>query len=812
MTPFLFRVAKAFYNEYQQDISHFTFVFPNKRAGLFFQKYLSEIIESPVFSPEVVAVNELFNAASTQLPADKTELLFRLYVIFRQISKREETFDVFAGWGEMLINDFDEVDRYLVDVEQLFTNVTELKEIDRLFNVFSEEQVKALQQFWEHFLPVTEKKTQEDFIAVWRVLYPIYKQLRADLTQANLGTDAMICRNVVTRLENYEEITFFLHKQFVFVGFNALNPCEKKLFEQLLKRNQADFYWDYEGEQLTDEDNPASMFCRENLKLFPSKLNIEKEDNPLKNKIFELISVPSSVGQAKETCRLLDKLYPANGECKNWTETAVVLPDENLLLPMLYSLPAQIEKVNVTMGFPIKSTPVSAFVEYLFELQRRKRNVSGGVAYYYQTVQNILHHPYIQLLCREDARLMSKKIIEENKIFVEQDAFSFNSFSSDVFNACDHSGAFLDYLLHILKNLYLEVKKISDKNKKVEIDKDFLYEYYTTLNRLKDILSKSPDDIEISVDTMVRIIKQLTSGLTIPFEGEPLEGVQIMGTLETRGLDFENVIICSFNEGLFPNKSNSNSFIPYNLRRAFALPTIENRDAIASYNFYRLIQRAKRIFFLYDTRIDAGQTGEMSRFAYQLEYHYGVKLALKNLAFDIRFPTNKSIEVHKTPDVMEKLMRFTAQTGDAKAFSASSLNNYIDCPLKFYFSQIERVEEADEVAENIEANMFGTLLHRVMQDIYLPLEGKVVNASHIDTVLNNPLYIGKLVRIAFSEIFQKKEYRNSVGRKLFADSKSDRKIHSSGTGLRQNKNAVYLSCFGKNGTNFACSFRWRIFG
>lgn len=757
MTPFLYRIAKAFYAEYQQDISEITFVFPNRRAGLFFQKYLSETINSPVFSPEIMTVNELFYSASELKPVDKTELLFRLYAIFRQISKREETFDTFVGWGEMLMNDFDEVDRYMVDAKQLFTNVTELKEIDRLFNVFSEEQIKALQQFWEHFLPVTEGKTQEDFIAVWRVLLPVYEQLRAELLQKNLATDAMICRDVVTRLENREEIDAFQDKTFVFVGFNALNPCETRLFEQLLKRNSADFYWDYESEQLRDADNLSSAFFKENTSKFPSKLRIEASENLLNDKVFELISIPSAVGQAKEAFRLLNELHPADSAQSEWIKTAIVLPDENLLLPLLHSLPEQIEKVNVTMGFPLKSTPVTGLMEHIFDLQRRIRKYGDAFTFYYQTVQSILHHPYIQFICKVDAENISQKIISENKIFVEQDLFSSNDVLSMIFRPCPEIDQFVAYLLEMLRKMCSEVKNLSTDDDKFDTEYDFLYQYYIVLNRLNDVIKNTPEVAEISLDTLVRIIKQFTAGLIIPFEGEPLEGLQIMGTLETRGLDFENLIVCSFNEGSFPKRSAKNSFIPYNLRKAFELPTAENQDIISAYNFYRLIQRAKRIYFLYDSRAEGGQTGEKSRFAYQLNYHYGIKFKEKNITYDIHFPETKAISVEKTADVMAKLKKFTEKDIEGKAFSASSLNNYIDCPLKFYFSQIERVEEPDEVEENIEANMFGTLLHEVMEYVYKPFVGKTVHATDLDAILKHPLYIDKLIRNAFADkYFQKK--------------------------------------------------------
>lgn len=757
MKPFLYRVAQAFYNENGQNISDYTFVFPNRRAGLFFQKYLTQLIDKPLFSPNILTINDVFYSAGELNLADKTELLFRLYAIFRKISKREETFDTFAGWGEMLLNDFDDVDKYLVDAKQIFTNVTELKEIDRLFNPFSEKQIQALQQFWEHFLPVTEGKTQEDFIAVWRVLLPIYLQFREELFAENLGTEAMIFRHTAERLIRRETITFFENRKFVFVGFNALNPCEQVLFKELQKNNQADFYWDYEGDELRDADNPAS-FHADNARKFPSRLQIPLEINSLENKRFTLTAIPSAVGQAKETYRLLNDLYPTQEHAEDWIKTAVVLPDENQLLPLLSSLPHQLDKVNVTMGFPLKSTPIAGLVEHLFNLQKRVRKIVEGNTFYYQSVWSVLNHPYIQLICNENIKFISSQIISHNWVYVNENIFKEDELLKMIFTPCADAKSLPNYLLRVIKNLHFDIQKISEQEKKYRLERDFLYQYYVTLNRLNDVLRKTPVDMEISLDTMVRVVRQLTQGLTIPFEGEPLEGLQIMGMLETRALDFENLIICSFNEGVFPKRSLHPTFIPYNLRRAFELPTSEHQDAVSAYNFYRLIQRAKRLFFIYDSRTEAGQTGEVSRFVHQLRYHYGVKFDVKNLTYDIQFPDDKPIVVQKTPEVMNKMRRFLNESDSSSAFSASSLNNYVDCPLKFYLSQVENVEQPDEVEENIEANMFGTLLHEVMQYFYEPFEGKLVHVSDIDETLKNPLWIDKLIRKAFAaKYFRKKD-------------------------------------------------------
>ena len=644
MNSFLRRVAKAYYQKYKTDIQDYTFVFPNRRAGLFFQKYLSELIDKPIFSPGILTVNDCFFNASPRRVADRTRELFRLYSIYKQLSGSDETLDTFMYWGEILLADFNEVDKYRIDARQLFTNVKELKELDQLFDVFTAEQKMAIHHFWENFIPIIEGKTKEEFIATWRILLPLYEEFRCQLFAENTATEGMIFREVSEQLKKNEDPDFFADKKFVFVGFNALNPCEKILFAELLKRSQADFYWDYDAAELRDTDNQASLFYKENIQLFPSVLEIENESRDLKNKTWELISIPSAVGQTKEVYRLLNGLYPDYTEDKDWMKTAVVLPDESMLVPLLHSLPLSIGNINVTMGFPLNATPVSGLLENIFELQRR---MNKRQMFYHQTVSNILNHQYIHLLCSDDARKIAEMMIRTNAMYVDQQAFSRNDLLAAIFSPHTDSIGFIDYLLVILKKLNVAWQNKADEENNFRLESDFLFQYYISFNRLYEVLTATTATTEITLDTLMRLVRQLIGGITIPFDGEPLNGLQIMGMLETRGLDFENLIIFSFNEGTFPKKSNSNSFIPYNLRKAFGLPTAEYHDAISAYNFYRLISGANRLIFLYDSRNEGAHTGEVSRYIHQLRYHYGVKFRVINVSYDIHSPSERDIQVEK---------------------------------------------------------------------------------------------------------------------------------------------------------------------
>ena len=757
MNSFLYRIAQVYYSEYQETISDLTFVFPNRRAGLFFQRYISEIAARPVFSPEIVTINECFTSASHWQTADRLSNLFRLYRIYKEQSGSDETFDSFVFWGEMLLSDFEDVDKYRVDARQLFTNITELKQIDQLFNVFSEKQVEAIRQFWSNFVPVTEGKTSEDFVATWKIMLPVYEQFRAELITENIATEGMICRDVADRLRKKELIPEFENKQFVFIGFNALNPCERTLFAELQKRDQADFYWDYEAAELRDPDNQASRFYAENIHVFPSKYTIDPIIESLQDKRIELIAVPSAVGQTKQAYAILNRLFPQEVPNQSWIKTAVVLPDESLLVPLLHSLPAQIGKVNVTMGFPLKSTPVSGLIEHIFELQRRMRVSGNRISFYHQTVSNILNHQYIALLCNEDANRITHQMAQNNWIYVDAEELKKNELLATIFIPQTDTSAFLPYLLHILRTLQNGWQKASTEEHSYQLECDFLYQYYVTINRMADIMKDKPVEVDMNIDTLVRMTRQLTSGITIPFVGEPLDGLQVMGVLETRGLDFENLIITSFNEGVFPQKSSTNSFIPYSLRQGFELPTTEHQDAITAYNFYRLIHRATNIYFLYDSRTEGMQTGEVSRFMNQLHYHYGVKVQKKTISFDIGFENAQPIQIEKSPAVMDKLLRFTSQEEKSPSLSASSINTYIDCPLQFYLTKVEDVEQADEVLETVEANMFGTLFHAVMENLYKPYKGLMMQESDFDTLISHRLQIDKEITLAFAINYFKKK-------------------------------------------------------
>ena len=585
MKPFLYQVASLFYSKYGAEVSRLAFVFPNRRTGLFFQKYLSEVSEKPLFSPTILTINDLFVQLSGKQTADRISMLFKLYDIYLNHSGSSETFDEFLYWGEMLLNDFDDIDKYMVDARMLFTNVTDLREIENDFSFLSPEQIAAIRTFWSSFYPKGDTPNQEQFLAVWQILYALYTDLRETLAAEGKGYEGMIFREVVEQMEK-NECCDLPYTKVVFVGLNALSVAEERFLSELQKREIADFYWDYASPKVTDPDNKASYFVERNLRRFPSQLKVE------------------------------------SGELKVESE------DSN-------------------------AKPLSTF----------------------------------------------------------------NS----------------------------QLSTIND------IEQEFIFHYFATVNRMKEVMREA--NVEMKIDTYFRLLKRVTDTITIPFHGEPLSGLQIMGVLETRALDFDRLIILSMNEGIFPLRKAANSFIPYNLRRGFGLPTYEHQDSVWAYHFYRLIYRASHVSLLYDTRSNGLQTGEVSRFVHQLHYHYEEPIQNKLVVYNVSSSKTPALQVAKTEEVMNRLVAF--RSGGTRAISASAVNTYLDCPLKFYFSVVEGIREEEEVSETIESNVFGSILHKVMEELYQPFCGKMVTADLLKAIRKDtPMLTGAIAR-AFAEIFFK---------------------------------------------------------
>lgn len=760
MKPFLYQVATLFYQQYGAEIHRLAFVFPNRRAGLFFQKYLSEISEKPLFSPSILTINDLFMQLSGKHPADKIQMLFRLYELYKQRSGSSESFDEFIYWGEMLLNDFDDIDKYMVDARMLFRNVSDLKSLDDDFNYLSPEQVQAIRSFWSSFYPKGDSPNQQHFLELWEILYDLYASLRTSLAKDGCGYDGMIFREVVEQLEK-EPMFDFPFDQVVFVGLNALSVSEERLLLALQKKGVANFYWDYVGPWVTDPENKASFFLERNLRLFPSRMQLPATE-PVQAEI-RVMGVPSAIGQAKQVYPILQALADEQQLTdESALRTAIVLPDEHLLVPVLNAIPEAIQHINVTMGYPLAGTPVAALMEYILTLQKNIRYIDRVPVFYFRDVLPILNHQYVMAAAPEEVSQLVKDMTAGNRIYVHAADLNRHELLSILFTPVQNTEELSDYLIHVLEALNAclrnnrpnpdDEEMISNSTQTtVDIEQEFIFHYFATVNRMKEVMREAK--IEMRLDTYFRLLKRMTDLITIPFEGEPLSGLQVMGVLETRALDFDRLIILSMNEGIFPLKKAANSFIPYNLRRGFGLPTYEHQDSVWAYHFYRLIRRAKQVTLLYDTRTTGLQTGEVSRFVHQLRYHYQYPLIDELVVYDVASSAVPPISVQKTAEVEKLLSDFLF--GGPRALSASAINTYLDCPLKFYFSVLEQIQEEDEITETVERDVFGSILHKVMEDLYAPFKGKLVTADLLKLLRKDqPLLTGTIAR-AFAELFFK---------------------------------------------------------
>lgn len=764
MKPFLYQVASLFYEKWGAEVSRLAFVFPNRRTGLFFQKYLSEIADTPLFSPTILTINDLFIQLSGKQSADRISMLFTLYDIYIRQSGSTETFDEFLYWGEMLLNDFDDIDKYMANARMLFSNVTDLREIENDFDFLSDEQIAAIRSFWSSFYPRGDTPNQQQFLAVWQVLYDLYEEFRATMAAEGKGYEGMIFREVVESMERGESPDL-PYEQIVFVGLNALSVSEERFLAQLQKREIADFYWDYVSDKVTDPDNKASYFVSRNLKSFPSSMKLPSEEK-VKTEI-EVIGIPSGIGQAKHVYTLLsDWCKEAEMSSEEALRTAVILPDEHLLIPVLNAIPEQIRRINVTMGYPLAGTPVASLIEYILALQKNVRYIDRNPLFYFRDVLPVLNHRYILSTSPEIISSLVKEITENNKIYISHTELEKTPLLEILFTPVTGVEAFSDYLIKVLEELNKVMSALSDEEEEDatlrtnDLEQEFIFHYFTTVNRMKEVMKDAR--IEMKIDTFFRLLKRVTDTITIPFHGEPLSGLQIMGVLETRALDFDRLIILSMNEGIFPQRKAANSFIPYNLRRGFGLPTYEHQDSVWAYHFYRLIERASHVSLLYDTRSNGLQTGEVSRFVHQLHYHYEVPMRDKLVVYNVSSSKTPPLAVPKREDIMRRLDAY--RKGGSKAISASAINTYLDCPLKFYFSVVEGIREEEEVSETIESDVFGSILHKVMEELYKPFQGKMVTVDLLKAIRKDTaLLTGAIARAFASEFFKTEVVRSLTG-------------------------------------------------
>lgn len=706
---FLESLAAKCHAHYGCNADQLTVVFPNRRAGLFFRKHLGKLTDKPIWSPKVISLEEFILERSVLTPADHLQLLFMLYSTYKSVQKEPEGFDKFFYWGEMILKDFNEIDSYLVDPEHIFTIIRSQKELDESFYFLAEEDQKVIKSFWSGFLPKASK-TQSNFLSTWKVLNALYEKFNEALLSKGLAYKGMIYKQVAADLstDNKEDSDMW------FAGFNALTSSEEKIVKHYIKENQAKIFWDVDGYYLNDNYQEAGYFFRQYQQDSVFKDTFPKEiPNKIatENKKVVVNSVSLGEGQVKGTGMEISKICLEEGfEEEN---TVVVLPDENLLLPLLNSLPKSLKKVNVTMGYPLKNSGYFTFFEALLDLHASVRQQKDGSKYYYfKNLLTLLNHEVCKMYFPENTEKLLGHIHEYNKVYVsETELQSDQSFFSTLFEGGKNVQELMLYFQEVVA-FFLE-KPVSVLDRTVLVN----------LNLSFKNLSKSTIEYGVQLDTDVfrRIYSQLGASIKVPFSGEPLEGIQVMGVLETRNLDFENVFILSMNEGVFPSDSSSSSFIPFNIRKAFDLPVMEHHDSLQSYLFYRLLQNARQVNIYYNNISEYNHSGELSRLVKQLQFESGLKIEKKALSNPIKASVVRPIVIQKDESVLEVLNTYlVGGVGRQNRLSPSALNTYLDCRLKFYFQYVERIKEPVEVSDDLDPALFGNLLHTTMEYLYKP--------------------------------------------------------------------------------------------
>lgn len=751
MESFLKLVAADLYKHTEGNLAHTAVVFPNKRAGLFFNEYLAQESDSPIWSPAYVSISELFRSLSPWEVGDPVKLVCELYKIFRRETQSTETLDDFYFWGEMLISDFDDADKNKVDTDKLFSNLQDLRNIMDDYTFIDDEQEEAIRQFFQNFSIERRTALKERFISLWNVLGNIYKGFRESLASQNIAYEGMMYRHVIEHLD----VDKLPYEKYVFVGFNVLNKVEHTLFTQLKDAGKAVFYWDYDEFYMKENrqavTHEAGEFIRRNLRDFPS---------PLSGELFKNLSKPKEVHYIASSTENAQARYLPQWIRNNLTtpekETAVVLCNEALLQPVLHSLPAEVKHVNITMGFPLSQTPVYSFLIALLELHTHGFNFKSG-RYTFQSVVTLLKHPYTRQLTGQ-AELLEKELTRNNRFYplpgeLGKDEFLTRLFTplSGNLNLCIRLSETLQQVASIYQ---ANTSGTEDTDAFNQLYRESLFKAYTTINRFRTLIEE--DELTVQSETFRRLLVKVLSATNIPFHGEPAIGMQVMGVLETRNLDFRHLVLLSVNEGQLPKSGGDSSFIPYNLRKAFGMTTIEHKIAVYAYYFYRLLQRAERITLMYNTSSDGLNRGEWSRFMLQFLIEWPHPITRQFLEAGQSPQGTSSITVEKTPDVMRQMQSLFDVRANPKAkFSPSALNYYLDCPLKFYYRYVAGLSAPDEVSAEIDSATFGSIFHYAAEHIYkdLTTHGKVINKEALETLLRNEVKLQDYVDTAFKKLF-----------------------------------------------------------
>ena len=714
MTPFLKQVADHYYNA--GKIEEKCFVFPNRRSMVWFRKHLcSAVKDVPLLAPQMLTINDFFSRVSGVPASDRVRLLLELYDSYKALNPKAESLDEFIFWGDVILADFNDVDKYLVDPKQLFANVADFKALQDTFEYLTDTQREAIKGFLSHFNDQSGKLTVDlgtddpdvkgRFLQIWNILYPLYVNYNKSLADKGMAYEGMVYRSLAERLKSmsvedvFQDI-FHEGTTFVFVGLNALNECEKTLLRKLRDAGRAEFCWDWSGDMIKDPQNRSSFFMADNVLEFPQAARWDPEGVECPE--INVISVASSAGQAKRLPDILRQRTGAPEEC------AVVLPDEGLLKSVLNSIPEEIHDINVTMGLPMNGSLFYTMMADISAIQMHAVKRKDTWLFYHKQVWDLFSSEIFRKAADEKTMEIVAKVKENARYYIPKEELTGTLLMDVIFRpvimdpkmaSTAQIASFAQYQKDVIEVI---APAIAD-DASLALELEYAKEYYKCINVLFEIRP------EVLPMTYLRLLGQLLSSVSVPFRGEPLKGLQIMGPLETRALDFKDLVIMSANEGVFPRRSVSSSFIPPELRKGFGMPTYEYQDAVWAYYFYRMISRAEKVWMLVDSRTEGLKSGEESRYIKQLEYHFGVPLKRSVVKFG-------SMKTASLPDIV-KTEEDVARIKDT-VLSATTLQNYLACPAKFYYGTVKGLEAEEEVAESLDYGMFGTVYHDTMRALY----------------------------------------------------------------------------------------------
>ena len=796
---FLEYVAEDIIGKYGTDLSRIAVVFPNKRAALFLNEHLARIAGQPVWSPAYITISDLFRQHTDLKPADPIKLICDIHKSFTKCTGIDETLDHFYGWGQLLLADFDDIDKNMADADSIFCNIKDIHELDDI-SYLDDEQKEMLKRFFANFSDDIESELKKRFLSLWSHFGDIYHDYNRRLTEQGIGYEGAIYRKVAS-----EESLQMKYDKYLFVGFNLLQKVERVLFSRLMKEGKAKFYWDFDEyymptpshhlntstpQHLNTSGGAVVSTAPTNLNTSPSQhlsggavvstaptnlntspsqhLNLSDFPNELDNsdpdiyanmrrpKRIRFISSPTENAQA----RFASNWLLENDRYKAGRKTAVVMCDESILLPIMHSLPPEADKVNITSGFPLAMTPVASLVMLLFDLYTlglRKK----GTAFNPHYLKKLMAHPYARHLQEVHLKEMNdvhlkgvhSKGVHLSQVHQEEVHQEGIHQKEEQQTIEDNSGcmgmagmpypptsaALLQHIATLVKQVGIATKQEGDA-----LTQESVFRMFTILNRLAALADSG--DLLVDNTTLRRLVSQLVGAASIPFHGEPVVGVQIMGVLETRNIDFDNVLLLSCNEGNMPKGVNDSSFIPYSIRKAHGLTTIDNKVAIYSYYFHRLLQRAGDITIAYNNSTDNGHTGEMSRFMLQLLVESGQKIDHYSL-------TAKNQPTPLMPKAIEKDETALSKLEEMSRLSPSAINTYIRCKLAFYYQYIAHIKEPNSDPETIDNRMFGNIFHRAAYLIYKDItdHSPVIEKAHIQAYLSNRKLLASVVDRAFEE-------------------------------------------------------------